>query len=56
MLESIPAREIDPQIDSILPALLKKGADTNAFISGAADQALISLCLNLTDIKVFNAL
>jgi hypothetical protein len=37
MSENLQAKELDYQIDSIMPALLKKAADTNVFISESAD-------------------
>jgi hypothetical protein len=37
IIENIPAKDLDPHIDLFLPALLKKGADTNAFIGGSAE-------------------
>lgn len=36
-VENLPARDLDHLIDSILPPLLKKAADTNAFITESAD-------------------
>jgi hypothetical protein len=32
IMENIPLRDIDTMIDNIMPTLLKKAADTNAFI------------------------
>lgn len=37
MIENLPAKDMDPHIDTILPAVLKKAADTNVFISESAD-------------------
>ena len=39
-----------------MPALLKKAADTNVFISEASDSALISVCSGLSENRVFNSL
>lgn len=47
---------MDPYIDTILPAVLKKAADTNVFISESADQCLVSVCSCLSEQKVFNTL
>lgn len=56
MLENIQPRELDYMVDTIMPAILKKAADTNAFLSEQADQALISACTYLSDQKIFNCL
>lgn len=54
-------KSLDPDIELILPVLLKKASDTNVFISGRADSALQrylnlaltnSLCDNLSKHKV----
>jgi hypothetical protein len=37
-------RCIEPELDSIVKILLKKGSDTNTFISDEAEKALISMC------------
>jgi hypothetical protein len=37
MIENLPARDMDPLVDQMLPALIKKAADTNIFISESAD-------------------
>jgi hypothetical protein len=49
MIENIPARELDYLVDTIMPQVLKKAADTNAFISEQADQCLIAACSILSD-------
>jgi hypothetical protein len=56
ILENIQPRELEHLIDTLMPPLLKKAADTNAFLQESADQALISLCYQLSDQKVFNCL
>jgi hypothetical protein len=56
LVENLPARDMDPLIDSILPPLLKKAADTNVFISESADQALVTICSRLSEPKVFTSL
>lgn len=56
MIENLPTRDMDSQIDSILPALVKKAADTNVFISESADQTLVVACSNLSEGKVFSTL
>jgi len=47
---------MDPYIDGIVPTLLKKAADTNAFIAEEADKALAAACTYCSDQKVFNCL
>ncbi len=37
VFENIPARELDYLVDTIIPPLIKKAADTNAFLSDSAD-------------------
>mmetsp|Transcript_41099 Transcript_41099/g.30230 ORF Transcript_41099/g.30230 Transcript_41099/m.30230 type:complete len:139 (+) Transcript_41099:1897-2313(+) len=43
-------------VDSIMPALLKKAADTNVFIQESADRALIQCCMNCSEVKALNCL
>lgn len=37
ILDNIPARELDYMVDSFIPPLVKKAADTNAFLADSAD-------------------
>lgn len=37
IMEQINPREIEPSLEALLPPLLKKASDTNAFISDSAD-------------------
>lgn len=37
-------RCMEPYLENIMKILLKKGADTNSFISEEADKALVSMC------------
>lgn len=37
-------RCMEPYLDSLLKILLKKGSDTNTFISDEAEKALINMC------------
>jgi hypothetical protein len=41
IIENIQPRELEHLIDVLMPPLLKKAADTNAFLQESADQALI---------------
>eukprot|EP00347_Sterkiella_histriomuscorum_P023335 403335038 len=56
MIENLPQKDMEPYIDTILPAVLKKAADTNVFISESADACLIALCSCLSENKVFTSL
>lgn len=56
ILENIAQRDCDAMMDTILPALLKKAADTNVFIQESADKALIACCFNGSETKVFATL
>lgn len=42
-------RCMEPSMDRIIKILLKKGADTNAFISDEAEKCLIAMALNCSD-------
>jgi hypothetical protein len=37
---------MEPDLDIIIKILLKRGSDTNTFISDEAEKALISMCNN----------
>jgi hypothetical protein len=39
-------RCMEPYLDSLLKILLKRGSDTNTFISDEADKALSQMCNN----------
>lgn len=56
IIELLPAKELDYMIDTILPAFLKKAADTNVFIQESVDKALMTVCSCLSDAKVFTCL
>ena len=56
IMENIPAREIDPLVETILPGILKKAADTNAFIQETADKALVCVCQCCSEMKIFSCL
>lgn len=47
---------MESDLDRIVKVLLKKGSDTNAFISDEAEKALISMCSNCQDSKVLQAI
>lgn len=44
VFENINSKELEHLTDTVIPPLLKKAADTNAFLAESADQALVSLC------------
>ena len=49
-------RCMEPSLDKIMKILLKKGSDTNAFISEEAERGLIAMVNNCQDSKVFMVL
>ena len=46
----------DSQVENMMPCLLKKASDTNAFISDQGKRALTALCLNCSEAKIYNGL
>jgi len=49
-------RCMEPNLDSLMKILLKKGTDTNSFISDEADNAMVSMCNNCMDSKVLQVI
>lgn len=49
-------RCMEPYLENIIKILLKKGSDTNTFISDEAEKALINMCNNCSDSKVLSVL
>mmetsp|Transcript_38957 Transcript_38957/g.59231 ORF Transcript_38957/g.59231 Transcript_38957/m.59231 type:complete len:151 (+) Transcript_38957:4164-4616(+) len=56
MFTELPTKELDPHIDLVLSALIKKATDTNHFVSEQAEKALAMVCNACTDTKVLNSL
>lgn len=56
ILENVHPKELDFLCDILVPPLIKKAADTNAFIGESAELALTTLCFNLSDGRVFACL
>ncbi len=54
--ENINPKELEHLADTLIPPLLKKAADTNAFLADSADQALVSLCYQLPESRIINCL
>jgi|LauGreDrversion4_2_1035121.scaffolds.fasta_scaffold660234_1 hypothetical protein len=54
--ENINAKELEHLADTLIPPLLKKAADTNAFLAESADQALVSLCYQLPETRIMKCL
>jgi len=48
------SRDTDPHIDTVLPVLLKRAADTNQFIAEQAEQTLQQIVLHCSETRVFN--
>jgi hypothetical protein len=49
-------RQMDSHVDTFLPTLIKKAADTNSFIAEEGVKALCSLCHSCSEIKVYTSL
>ena len=49
-------KQLDSDLDFIIPAWMKKASDTNIFLSKAAEEALISICRNSSETKVINSI
>jgi hypothetical protein len=45
-------RCMDPEVDSLIKILIKKGCDTNVFIGEEAERALVNICTYCQDSKV----
>ena len=56
MFAELPPRDVDQHIDAVMPTLLKRSTDTNAFISSEAERTLITICNNCTETRVFASL
>jgi hypothetical protein len=56
VLENINPKELEHLTDTLIPPLLKKAADTNAFLQESADQAIVSMCYQLPETRILNCL
>lgn len=56
MFSELAPRDVDSHIETVLPTVLKRSTDTNAFISSEAEKSLIAICNNCTETRVFAAL
>ena len=56
LFQELPTKDLDPNIDLVLGALIKKATDTNQFVSEQAEKALIMVCHACNESKVFNSL
>jgi hypothetical protein len=52
----LPTRDLDPSIDLVMTALVKKATDTNHFVSEQAEKALTMVCHACNESKVLNCL
>ena len=48
-------KKADPILDNVIPMLLKKAADTNAFIAEEAEKALVIACETCSESKIISA-
>lgn len=56
LFNELTSSQTDGQIDTVLPILLKRAADTNQFISEQAMATLVIIVNNCSDARVFNSL
>ncbi len=49
-------RCMEPDLESLIKVLMKKGADTNVFIAEEGERALIAMCNNCQNSKVLSSL
>jgi hypothetical protein len=56
VMEQLPRPFIEQEIDAMTQVLIKKSADSNAFMADEADKTLISMCNNITEQKMFSSL
>lgn len=47
---------MDSHIETVMPVVIKRSTDTNAFISEEAQKTIIAMCNNCTETRVFSAL
>ena len=52
----LSTKDLDSNIDLVLPALLKKSTDTNHFVSEQAEKALMMVCHACSETKVLNSI
>lgn len=55
LFSQLQPREIDSQIDNVMPILLKRAIDTNQFIAGAAEQTIEQIVNNCTETRTFSS-
>ena len=56
MFSELQPRDVDNHIETVMPIVIKRATDTNAFISESAEKCLIAICNNCTETRVFAAL
>lgn len=56
MFAELPARDVDPHIDAVMPVLLKRSTDTNHFIASEAEKTLNTIINNCTETRAFTSL
>ena len=56
MFAELPARDVDPHIDAVMPVLLKRATDTNHFIASEAEKTLVTIVNNCTETRAFTSL
>lgn len=49
-------KDLDSNIDLVMPVLMKKSTDTNHFVSEQAEKALMMVCHACSESKVLNCI
>lgn len=52
----LSTKDLDSNIELVLPAILKKSTDTNHFVSEQAEKALMMVCHACSESKVLNCI
>jgi hypothetical protein len=56
IFSELPTRDLDPSIELVLTALVKKAGDTNQFVSEQAEKALTMVCHACNEQKILTCL
>lgn len=52
MMEQLPKPLIELEMETMTSVLMKKSADSNAFMANEADNALMAMCNNVSESKM----
>jgi hypothetical protein len=56
LFEQLSKKDLDPYVEIVVEALIKKAADANKFVAKEGELALEQVCKNCTDTKVYKYL